>query len=70
LLSFGLSQYGLLAYPNTIKKVYGFSNKTHKLNVVHNQVNASRGEGVNIMIERLHNSIRRELKLLEDFMEV
>lgn len=33
---------GLLAYPNAIKKVYGFSNKTHKLNVSHNKVNASK----------------------------
>ena len=58
---------GLLAYPNAIKKVYGFSNKTHKLNVFHNQVNASRGEGFNIMIERLHNSIRERTKTFRGF---
>ena len=58
---------GLLAYPNAIKKVYGFSNKTHKLNVYHNQVNASKGEGFNIMIERLHNSIRERTKIFRGF---
>jgi putative transposase len=58
---------GLLAYPNAIKKVYGFSNKTHKLNVYHNQVNASKGEGFNIMIERLHNSIRERTKTFRGF---
>ena len=58
---------GLLAYPNGIKKVYGFSNKTHKLNVFHKQVNASRGEGFNIMIERLHNSIRERTKTFRGF---
>jgi len=58
---------GLLAYPNAIKKVYGFSNKTHKLNVFHNQVNASKGGGFNIMIERLHNSIRERTKTFRGF---
>src|SRR3989344_5975251 len=32
---------GLLAYPNAIKKVYGFSNKTHSVNVLHNRVDAA-----------------------------
>lgn len=50
---------GLLAYPNVIKSVYGFSNRTHRLNVKHNQVNASRGQGFNIWVERMHNSIRQ-----------
>ncbi len=58
---------GLLAYPNAIKKVYGFSNKTHRVNVYHNQVNASRGEGFNIMIERLHNNIRQRTKTFRGF---
>jgi len=58
---------GLLAYPNAIKKVYGFSNKTHKLNVFHKQVNASRGEGFNIMIEKLHNSIYERTKTFRGF---
>jgi len=58
---------GLLAYPKAIKKVWGFSNKTHRVNVKHNQVNASKGEGFNIMIERLHNSIRERTKTFRGF---
>lgn len=58
---------GLLAYPNAIKKVYGFSNKTHQVNVIHNQVNASRGDGFNIIIERLHNNIRQRTKTFRGF---
>jgi transposase-like protein len=58
---------GLMAYPNAIKKVFGFSNKTHKVNVVHNVVNASRGEGFNIMVERMHNNIRQRTKTFRGF---
>jgi putative transposase len=58
---------GLMAYPNAIQNVYGFSNKTHKVNVIHNQVNASKGEGFNIMIERLHNNIRQRTKTFRGF---
>ena len=58
---------GLLAYPKAIRKVWGFSNKTHRVNVEHNQVNASKGEGFNIMIERLHNSIRERTKTFRGF---
>jgi len=56
-----------MAYPNAIKKVYGYSNKTHKVNVYHNQVNASRGEGFNIYIERLHNSLRQRTESFRGF---
>jgi len=51
-----------LAYPKVIKKVYGFSNKTHKPNVFHNQANASKGESFDIMTERLHDPIRERTK--------
>ena len=33
----------------------------------HNQVNASKGEGFNIKIERLHNSIRQRIKVNRGF---
>lgn len=56
-----------MAYPNAIKKVYGYSNKTHKVNVYHNQVNASRGEGFNYSIERLHNNLRQRTKTFRGF---
>lgn len=58
---------GLLAYPKVIKSIYGFSNKTHKLNVIHNKVIASKGEGFNIWIERLHNSIRQRTQNFRGF---
>ena len=35
--------------------------------VIHNQVNASKGEGFNIKIERLHNSIRHRIKTFRVF---
>jgi|TARA_Y100000310_G_C20663603_1_gene806203 transposase-like protein len=58
---------GLLTYPNAIKKVYGYSNKTHKVNVYHNIVNASKGEGFNYPIERLHNNLRARTKTFRGF---
>jgi len=58
---------GLPAYPNAIKKVYGFSNKTHKTNVFHHRVNASQGEGFNYAIERLHNNLRQRTKTFRGF---
>jgi len=58
---------GLPSYPNAIKKVYGYSNKTHRVNVYHNRVNASKGEGFNIPIERLHNTLRARTKTMRGF---
>jgi transposase-like protein len=58
---------GLLAYPNAIKSIYGFSNKTHQINVNHNIVTASRGEGFNYPIERLHNNLRARTKTMRGF---
>lgn len=58
---------GWLAYPNAIRKVFGFSNKTHKVNVIHNQKNASKGEGFNYSIERLHSNIRHRTKTFRGF---
>lgn len=60
---------GLLAYPNAIQKSFTIVNKsnTKKYGVIHNQVNASAGEGFNIMIERLHNNIRTRTKTFRCF---
>lgn len=58
---------GWLAYPKAIKKVFGYSNRTHQLNIVHNQKNASRGDGFNYPIERLHNNIRARTKTFRGF---
>jgi len=58
---------GWKVYPTAIKKVYGFSNKTHQVNVYHNRVNASKGEGFNIPIERFHNNLRQRTKTFRGF---
>jgi len=58
---------GWKVYPTAIKKVYGYSNKTHSVNVYHNQINASRGEGFNYPIERLHNNLRARTKTMRGF---
>ncbi len=50
---------GLNQYSKVVKKVWGYNNKLGKYKVVHNVVTASRGEGFNIWVERLHNSIRQ-----------
>lgn len=58
---------GWLAYPKAIKKTWGYNNNLGKHNMKHNQVNASRGEGFNIKIERLHNSIRQRTQNFRGF---
>lgn len=60
---------GWLAYPKAIQKTFTIKKKsnTRKYGVEHNQVNASKGEGFNIKIERLHNSVRQRTKTLRGF---
>jgi len=58
---------GFLAYPEVIKSVYGYNFRDRKTKVFHNKVNASRGEGFNIMIERLHNNLRQRTKTFRGF---
>jgi len=60
---------GLLAYPYAIQKTFTLMDKsnTRRFGVKHNQVNASKGEGFNIMIERLHNNIRQRTKTFRGF---
>lgn len=57
---------GLLTYENSIKKVFGYYNLKKGL-IKHNRVNASKGEGFNLYIERLHNSIRERTKTFRGF---
>lgn len=58
---------GLLHYPFIIKKVYGWDKKLRQYNVTHHRVTAIKGEGFNIMIERLHNNIRARTKTMRGF---
>ncbi|MBU1988919.1 MAG: DDE-type integrase/transposase/recombinase [Nanoarchaeota archaeon] len=58
---------GLLTYRKIIKSVWGYNNKLRKHNVDHNRVNASKGEGFNHPIERLHNNVRQRTKTMRGF---
>lgn len=55
------------AYPKAIKKTFGYNNKERKFNVSHNKICASKGEGFNHKIERLHNTIRQRIKVCRGF---
>jgi len=58
---------GLTTYENVVKKTWGYDNKKGKYTIIHNKVNASKGEGFNLFIERLHNSIRERTKTFRGF---
>jgi len=58
---------GFTAYPKAIKKVFGYSNKTHSYKVVHNPVTQLKNGGFNHKIERLHNNIRQRTKTFRGF---
>ena len=58
---------GYTAYENVVEKTFGWSNKERKYLIKHNKVTASKGEGFNIMIERLHNSILERTKTFRGF---
>jgi len=58
---------GLTAYENVVKKTWGYDNRKGKYTIIHHQVNASKGEGFNLFIERLHNSIRERTKTFRGF---
>lgn len=50
---------GLNAYTKALRKSFGLNKYKGKSKVRHNQVNASKGEGFNIYVERMHNSVRQ-----------
>ena len=58
---------GFNVYESVVKKTWGWSNKKQRYNVIHNKVTASKGEGFNLFIERLHNSIRERTKTFRGF---
>jgi len=58
---------GLLSYSKTIRNVFGYSLKNQKCNVFHNRINASKGEGFNYPIERVHNGLRARTKTFRGF---
>ena len=58
---------GWKAYEKIIKRTWGYNNKVGKHNMKHNIVMASKGDGFNIYIERLHNSIRERTVTFRGF---
>ena len=58
---------GYMAYERVVKRTFGYNNKLGKYNVIHNKVTASKGEGFNLFIERLHNSVRERTKIFRGF---
>lgn len=57
---------GFLAYPDVIKRVWGYNAKA-KTNIFHNKVTQLKREGFNHKIERLHNSVRHRIKTFRGF---
>lgn len=53
---------GLTTYTNLVKKTWGYDNRLGRHKVTHKVVTASRGEGFNIWVERVHNSIRQRTR--------
>ena len=58
---------GFFAYIKSVKKTFGYNKKIRKFNVEHNVAIASKGDGFNIYIERLHNSLRERTKTFRGF---
>ena len=50
---------GLTAYENIVKQNWGYDKHTREYNVQHKVVTQRKGEGFNIWVERMHNSIRQ-----------
>jgi putative transposase len=58
---------GYFAYNKVVKNVFGYNNKIHKYNVVHNRVTQLKGEGFNHKVERMHSNIRARTKTFRSF---
>lgn len=61
---------GLTAYEKIVKHSFGYNNHTRNWNVTHKRVTASKGQGFNHKIERLHNSIRERTKVFRGFKSI
>jgi len=62
-----LTTDGYTAYEKIIKQTWGYNNKIGKHNIFHNKNIASKGEGFNIYVERMHNSIRERTVTFRGF---
>ena len=57
---------GLPHYQAVVKSVFGYYNFQRGL-ITYNKVNASKGEGLNFPIERVHNGLRARTKIFRGF---
>jgi len=58
---------GLTAYENVVKQNWGYDNHSRKYNIQHKVVTQRKGEGFNIWVERMHNSIRQRTQNFRGF---
>lgn len=58
---------GLSAYENIVKQNWGYDNRLGKYKVFHKIVTQRKGEGFNIWVERLHNTIRQRTQNFRGF---
>jgi transposase-like protein len=58
---------GYCGYENVVSKTFSYNLKLNRYNVVHNRVNARKGEGFNYPIKRTHNNIRTRTKTFRGF---
>ena len=58
---------GLTAYDNVIKKSWGYDNHLRKYKIEHKVKTQLKGEGFNVWVERLHNSIRQRTQNFRGF---
>lgn len=58
---------GWNAYRKSLNKTFGLNKIKGKSKITHIRLNASKGDGFNIMIERLHNTIRERTKTMRGF---
>ncbi len=58
---------GLTAYDNIVKRNWGYDNRLGKYKIEHRVKTQSKGEGFNIWIERLHNTIRQRTQNFRGF---
>jgi len=62
-----LTTDGYTAYEKIIKQVWGYNKTKRRYNIFHNKVTQLKGEGFNIYIERMHNSIRQRTENFRGF---
>jgi len=58
---------GFMAYDNIVKQNWGYDNQLGKYKVFHKIVTQRKGEGFNIWVERLHNTIRQRTQNFRGF---